>query len=218
MSQVETFDPTSFKEGQRADWQTAAPGWRKWYDVLEGEAGGQVVSRKLVEVAGYRSGRYRPRCRHGLRRTALTAARAVGPGGRVVRQTSPPISSPSGGNVPSRLACKTSSSSSRTPKHSRSTRRASTRSFRARGCSPPRRHRDAETVPLLPQGDGRLAAAVWGPPDTVQFALPVGVIVKELELPHHRRRDGRGSSRSPTPTHSHSWSPTPDTGTWRPVR
>jgi hypothetical protein len=31
--------------------------------------------------------------------------------------------------------------------------------------------------------DGRLAAAVWGPPDTVQFALPVGVIFKELELP-----------------------------------
>ena len=29
MSQVETFDPISFKEGQRADWQTAAPGWRK---------------------------------------------------------------------------------------------------------------------------------------------------------------------------------------------
>jgi SAM-dependent methyltransferase len=30
---------------------------------------------------------------------------------------------------------------------------------------------------------GRLAAAVWGPPDTVQFAAPVPVIRAELQLP-----------------------------------
>jgi SAM-dependent methyltransferase len=31
--------------------------------------------------------------------------------------------------------------------------------------------------------DGRLAAAVWGPPQTVQFAAPVPVIRAELQLP-----------------------------------
>jgi hypothetical protein len=31
--------------------------------------------------------------------------------------------------------------------------------------------------------DGRLAAAVWGPPDTVQFARPVSVILAALDLP-----------------------------------
>jgi enediyne biosynthesis protein CalE5 len=30
---------------------------------------------------------------------------------------------------------------------------------------------------------GRLAAAVWGPPDTVQFALPIPIILRELNLP-----------------------------------
>ena len=31
--------------------------------------------------------------------------------------------------------------------------------------------------------EGRLAAAVWGPLETVQFALPIPVIFEELELP-----------------------------------
>jgi hypothetical protein len=43
MALTGTFDPVAFKESQLAEWQTAAPGWRKWYDVVEAEAAGQVV-------------------------------------------------------------------------------------------------------------------------------------------------------------------------------
>ena len=47
MTPAEPFDADAFKAAQRADWQVAAPGWRRWYDVLE--AGGEVVTRVLVE-------------------------------------------------------------------------------------------------------------------------------------------------------------------------
>ena len=45
MTSIETFDLVAFKETQRSDWQLAAPGWRRWYDVLEAELGGEVVSK-----------------------------------------------------------------------------------------------------------------------------------------------------------------------------
>jgi hypothetical protein len=51
MAPTETFDPVAFKEAQRTDWRAAATGWRRWYEVLEAEAGGQAVSRKLAELA-----------------------------------------------------------------------------------------------------------------------------------------------------------------------
>jgi hypothetical protein len=35
---TQPFDPVAFKAAQRADWQVAAPGWRKWYDMLEAAA------------------------------------------------------------------------------------------------------------------------------------------------------------------------------------
>ena len=62
----------------------AAPGWRKWYDVVEAEAAGQVVSRTLVEMAGLGPGDTVLDIGTGYGEPALTAARAVMPGGRVI--------------------------------------------------------------------------------------------------------------------------------------
>jgi hypothetical protein len=45
------FDSVAFTQAQRSDWQLAASGWRRWYDVIEAAAAGQVVSRKLVDLA-----------------------------------------------------------------------------------------------------------------------------------------------------------------------
>jgi ubiquinone/menaquinone biosynthesis C-methylase UbiE len=61
-----------------------APGWRKWYDVVEAEAAGQVVSRTLVEMAGLGPGDTVLDIGTGYGEPALTAARAVMPGGRVI--------------------------------------------------------------------------------------------------------------------------------------
>ena len=75
MSATEIFDPVAFKQAQRSDWQTAAAGWRTWYDVLEAEAAGQAVSR-LVALAGLKPGDTVLDVATGYGEPALTAARA----------------------------------------------------------------------------------------------------------------------------------------------
>jgi SAM-dependent methyltransferase len=79
---TQPFDPVAFKAAQRADWQVAAPGWRKWYDMLE--AGGEIVSRTLVERAEIGPGDSVLDVATGYGEPALTAARLVAPTGRVV--------------------------------------------------------------------------------------------------------------------------------------
>jgi enediyne biosynthesis protein CalE5 len=184
MTSVETFDSVAFKEAQRADWQLAASGWRRWHDVLEAEAAGQVVSRKLVEVARLGPGESVLDVASGYGEPALTAARAVTPGGHV---TAIDI-------APDLLAF------------------GRERAHRAGLDNVEFREADAETfeftdetfdavlsrqgLQFLPdvagtlkrlrsalKRGGRLAAAVWGPPETLQFALPISIILRELSLP-----------------------------------
>jgi enediyne biosynthesis protein CalE5 len=183
MTSTVTFDPLAFKEAQRSDWQLAAAGWRGWYDVLEAEAGGQVVSRKLVELADLGPGDTVLDVATGYGEPALTAARAVLPGGHVMATDI----------APNLLAF------------------GRERAARADLDNVEFRESDAETLDFphetfdavlsrqglqfLPdvagtlkrlnaalRSGGRLAAAVWGPPDTVQYALPIPIILRELNL------------------------------------
>lgn len=82
--QSQPFDPVEFKQNSRQEWHDAATGWRKWYYVIEGEAGGQRHSAKLVELAHVRPGFSVLDVGGGYGEPSLTAARAVGPKGRVV--------------------------------------------------------------------------------------------------------------------------------------
>lgn len=184
MTSAVIFDSLAFKEAQRSDWQQAAPGWRRWYDVLEAEVGGQVVSRKLVELADLEPGDTVLDVATGYGEPALTAARAVLPGGRVMATDI----------APNLLAF------------------GRERARRAGLDNVEFRESDAETLEFpdetfdavlsrqglqfLPdvagtlkrlnsvvRSGGRLAAAVWGPLETVQFALPIPIILRELSLP-----------------------------------
>jgi SAM-dependent methyltransferase len=184
MTSAVTFDSLAFKEAQRSDWQLAASGWRRWYGVLEAEAAGQVVSRKLVELADLEPGDTVLDVATGYGEPALTAARAVLPGGQVMATDI----------APDLLAF------------------GRERARRAGLDNVEFRESDAETLEFpdetfdavlsrqglqfLPdvagtlkrlnsalRSGGRLAAAVWGPPDTVQFALPIPIILRELNLP-----------------------------------
>jgi enediyne biosynthesis protein CalE5 len=184
MTSALTFDPLAFKEAQRSDWQLAALGWRQWYDVLEAETGGQVVSRKLVELADLEPGNTVLDVATGYGEPALTAARAVMPGGHVLATDI----------APDLLAF------------------GRERAGQAGLDNIEFRESDAETLDFpdetfdavlsrqglqfLPdvagtlkrlnaalRSGGRLAAAVWGPPDTVQYALPIPIILRELNLP-----------------------------------
>jgi ubiquinone/menaquinone biosynthesis C-methylase UbiE len=184
MAGTETFDPVAFKEGQRTDWQSAAPGWRRWYDVLEGEAGGQVVSRKLVELAGIGPGDAVLDVATGYGEPALTAARAVAPGGRVVAQDIAAEFLAFGRE----RAAQAGFDNIEFLEGDAEALRFDEETFNAilsrQGLQfLPDVTGTLERLHSFLKRDGRLAAAVWGPPDTVQFALPISVIFKELELP-----------------------------------
>jgi ubiquinone/menaquinone biosynthesis C-methylase UbiE len=70
------------KQQQRADWDSASAGWKRWWPVFERAA--QHVSNRLVEMAGVRPGSRVADLATGIGEPAVTAARKVGNSGRVV--------------------------------------------------------------------------------------------------------------------------------------
>lgn len=76
------FNPQQFKERQQRDWDTVSGGWEKWWETLESGAG--HVSRRLLELAEVDPGQRVLDIATGIGEPALSAARRVGPGGRVV--------------------------------------------------------------------------------------------------------------------------------------
>jgi enediyne biosynthesis protein CalE5 len=176
------LDPVAFKEAQRTDWQTAAPGWRKWYDVLE--AGGETVARTLVDLAAIGPGDTVLDVATGYGEPALTAARIVGPAGRVVAVD---------------IAADMLAFGRERAAHSGLANvefieaDAEALSFEAGSFDAVLCRQGLQFLPgpagalerfhrFLREG-GRFAATVWGRPDRVQFARPVAVIVAELDLP-----------------------------------
>jgi SAM-dependent methyltransferase len=77
-----TFDPVEFRDGQRQQWNSAATGWRKWSELIDGAAGG--ISERLVELAGVQSGSRVLDVAAGYGEPTMTAATAAGPDGSVV--------------------------------------------------------------------------------------------------------------------------------------
>lgn len=76
-----TLDPEKFKAAQRQGWDSVAEGWKKWWKVIE--EGAQVVSDRLVELAEVRQGSRVLDVATGIGEPAVTAARKVGPSGKV---------------------------------------------------------------------------------------------------------------------------------------
>jgi len=184
MTSAVTFDPLAFKEAQRSDWQLAALGWRQWYDVLEAEAGGQVVSRKLVELADLEPGKTVLDVATGYGEPALTAARAVMPGGHVMAT-----------DIASNLLAFGRERAAQAGLDNVEFREsdAETLDFPSETFDAVLSRQGLQFLPDVAgtlkrlnaalRSGGRLAAAVWGPPDTVQYALPIPIILRELNLP-----------------------------------
>jgi SAM-dependent methyltransferase len=76
------FDPVEYKAGQRAAWNAASPGWATWQE--EFERGAASVTARLLELGGVRPGQRVLDVATGHGEPALSAARVVGPVGRVV--------------------------------------------------------------------------------------------------------------------------------------
>jgi SAM-dependent methyltransferase len=84
MNDSNPLDTTGSGKQMQGEWSFAAAGWRESHAVLEGEKGGRRLSAKLVELAGIGPGDVVLDVAGGYGEPSLTAARAVGPEGRVV--------------------------------------------------------------------------------------------------------------------------------------
>jgi ubiquinone/menaquinone biosynthesis C-methylase UbiE len=77
----DSFDVERFKRDSRTSWDGAAAGWEKWWPLFESCA--QSVSNRLVELARVKPGDRVLDIATGTGEPAITAARVVGPRGRV---------------------------------------------------------------------------------------------------------------------------------------
>jgi enediyne biosynthesis protein CalE5 len=184
MTKTPTFDPAQYRDSMRTEWRDAAPGWRAWLEVLEAADGGQAVSRTLVQLAGIGPGDAVLDVAAGYGEPGLTAARAVGPGGHVV--------------------CTDISAEMLAVGRERAAAAGLDNIEFLEGDAQELAFEEAsfdavlsrQGLQFLPdvagvlarlrsflKPHGRLAAAVWGPPQTVHFAAPVPLIRAELQLP-----------------------------------
>jgi enediyne biosynthesis protein CalE5 len=184
MTKTPTFDPAQYRDSIRTEWRDAAPGWRAWLEVLEAADGGQAVSRTLVQLARIGPGDAVLDVAAGYGEPGLTAARAVAPGGHVV--------------------CTDISAEMLAVGRERAAAAGLDNLQFLEGDAEELAFEEASFDAVLSrQGlqfltdvagvlarlrsflkpHGRLAAAVWGPPQTVHFAAPVPLIRAELQLP-----------------------------------
>ncbi|HYZ51520.1 MAG TPA: hypothetical protein VE593_11580, partial [Nitrososphaeraceae archaeon] len=69
------FDSEQFKIAQRQRWDSAAPGWKEWWETLE--AGAKKVSARLIELAEITAGQKILDIATGIGEPAVTAARKL---------------------------------------------------------------------------------------------------------------------------------------------
>ena len=184
MTGTTIFDPAQYKASIRTEWRAAAPGWWAWVEVLEAENGGGAVSRTLIELARIGPGDAVLDVAAGYGEPGLTAARTVAPGGRVVCTD---ISAEMLAVGRERAAAEGLDNLQFVESD------AEELVFEEASFDAVLSRQGLQYLPgvaetlarlrsfLKPRG--RLAAAVWGPPGTVQFAAPVPVIRAELRLP-----------------------------------
>jgi enediyne biosynthesis protein CalE5 len=78
----QNFDDAKAKGQMKAAWDDTAEGWKRWWPTFERAA--QPVNDRLIELAALRAGDRVLDIATGSGEPALTAARVVGPSGRVV--------------------------------------------------------------------------------------------------------------------------------------
>ncbi len=177
------FDASAFKDGQRAQWDNAAPGWKKWWPTIE--ANFRTVSDRLVEMASMEAGGRVLDVATGIGEPALTAARKVGPTGSVVATDLAPQML----SIARERAREAGLENVDFVEVDAEALDFTVGSFDAAVCRwglmfmP-----DAPGVALRIHGflrpGGRFAASVWGPPPEVPFlSMPMGVLSGMFDLP-----------------------------------
>jgi SAM-dependent methyltransferase len=181
---ADSFDDAEFKAKIRTEWRAAAAGWRTWHDVVEAEEGGQLHSAKLVELAGIERGDVVLDVAGGYGEPSLTAARAVGPSGRVVCTDISPEMLAFGRERAAAAGIANIEFVTSDAEHldvddgsfDAILSRAGLMFLLDVAGTLRRLHT------FLKPG-GRLAASVWGPPAAVQMAAGIPILFEELHLP-----------------------------------
>lgn len=174
------LDLRRFKSDQSRQWSDVAPGWRRQWRVFEANA--QRLSDRLVELARVATGSRVLDVATGIGEPALTAARRVGPTGRVVAVDLAPTMveiareralAEGLANVDARVA---DAEALELPPRSFD---AATSRWGLMLMPSPRAALDGIRACLAP--GGRLAAAVWGAKEVVPFlATPTAVLEREV--------------------------------------
>jgi len=184
MTETTSFDPAQYRDSIRTEWRDAAPGWRAWLAVLEAADGGQAVSRSLVQLARIGPGDVVLDVACGYGEPGLTAARAVAPGGHVVCT-----------DISAELLAvgRERAAAAGLDNLEFLEGDAEELAFGEASFDAVLSRQGLQFLPNIAgvlarlhsflKPGGRLAAAVWGPPQAVQFAAPVPVIRAELQLP-----------------------------------
>lgn len=177
------FDPVRYKEEQRREWGSAAPGWRRWWRRIEADL--QPISERMMELARLQPGQIVLDVATGVGEPAMAVARRVGPSGYVIATDLSPQMLNIGRERASRLGLdnidfrEMDGEALTLAEHS----------FNAIFCRfglmylPDLERALARMCNLLADG-GRLVAAVWGSPQKVPFiSVPMGVALQELGVP-----------------------------------
>ena len=177
------MDPLQVKEQQRRDWDAVAAGWKRWWATLE--QGAQRVSHRLLELAAVQPGHRVLDVATGIGEPAITAARRVGPEGRVIATD----------QAPQMLAV------ARERAAAMDLRNIAFREMDGERLELPENHFHAvlcrwglmffpryaaalERMRQLLVPGGRLAAAVWAdPPKVPLIGLAMGVVREVLRVP-----------------------------------
>jgi ubiquinone/menaquinone biosynthesis C-methylase UbiE len=178
------FDPAEFKARMRAEWRSAAAGWRKWHDVVEAEEGGQLHSATLVELARIGPGDVVLDVAGGYGEPSLAAARAVGPSGRVVcTDISPDMLAFGRERAAAAGLDNIEFVASDAEQLDFDTECFDAVLSRAGLMFLPDVAGTLKRLYTFLKSGGRLAASVWGPQPVVQFTAAMPIIFAELELP-----------------------------------
>lgn len=177
------FDPLRYKTLQRHEWGVSASGWKQHWAIWERAA--QHVNARLVELARVDAGHRVLDIATGLGETAFTAARRVGPAGRVIATDIAPEMldlAQAGARMLGLQNIEFREMDADAPD-------LPERTFHAILCRwglmflPHLSTALGELRRVLVPG-GRFAAAVWGAPERAPaLSLPMGIIRQSLALP-----------------------------------
>lgn len=177
------MDPREFKAAQREAWGEAAEGWRTWWRIFESAA--QGLNERLVDLAEVKEGHRVLDVATGIGEPALTAARRVGPNGRILAtDLAPPMLAIAGDRARSLGLANVEfrEMDAESLELEAESFDAATSRWGLMLLQDPRAA--ARGVHRALKRGARFAAAVWGPPERVPFlAIPHVVASRELKLP-----------------------------------